>query len=388
MEDVNKNIDLELIDRSFRTPLTLKEEKRLNEWLKSSPAHREYYRKRQKRENSIEEDDQDAFILAKKRVELIDRLRTSSRRSRRRIQLRRIFPYAALFTLFMGVGVLYFLRSDESVALVLAESNDILPGNGKVLLETADGVIHFIDSLEQTGMLSSFLTVHMDNKELVYRETSMDSIVYNKIIVPRGGEYQLKLSDGTHIWLNSGSELRYPITFGQEERKVFLTGEAYFEVAPRTQQPFIVAVGDLHVSVYGTKFNINTHIKDRIETVLEEGSIGLSILGKSEECLLKPNELGVFDTKSRKLDISCVDPYGYIAWKEGEFVFNDEPIEQIMERLARWYDVDVFFANDRVRNLHYTGVIARFTAIQDLLGLIEATLTIKFTIQDRVIIVN
>ena len=208
------------------------------------------------------------------------------------------------------------------------------------------------------------------------------------MIVPRAGEYSLTLSDGTRVWLNSDSEIRYPVAFGKDRRTVFLSGEAYFEVEKDAERPFYVVLHDMEVKVYGTSFNVNTHYQGKILTTLVEGKVGIRVKSTGAESILQPNQMAEFNREKEEVEVTDVDTYYYTAWRAGEFVFQNETIEEIMDRLCRWYDMEVFYANNDVRGKRFTGVIARFTNVADVLHLIGETATVQFNLKGDVITVS
>lgn len=212
--------------------------------------------------------------------------------------------------------------------------------------------------------------------------------LYNVLSIPIGGFYQLTLADGTKVWLNSMTRLRYPVNFIGGERKVYLEGEAYFKVKHDTVHPFIVAAGGLEVKVYGTEFNVNTYKPDIIQTVLVTGKVGITVKNTREEVFLQPDDMAEYFNLSDSLRVKKVDLFVYTAWKDGKFVFENETIEEIMKRLGRWYELKVFFENENAKNQIFSGIITRFTDVRDVLHLIEGTATIKFEINGNVIIVR
>ena len=207
-------------------------------------------------------------------------------------------------------------------------------------------------------------------------------------MIPRGGEYTLLLADGTKVYLNSVTKLRYPVSFASHERRVYLSGEAYFEVAHDSLHPFIVETEGMSVRVYGTEFNVNTYNEGIIQTTLVNGKVGIRVPETGEEVFLQPNEMAEFLNSFSSIRVKKVDTFVYTAWKDGKFVFENESIEEIMERLTRWYDIKVFFENESVKNQIFNGVITRFVDVEDVLHLIEGTATVKFGINGNMIIVR
>jgi transmembrane sensor len=205
----------------------------------------------------------------------------------------------------------------------------------------------------------------------------------NRLEIPRGGEFKIKLADGTEVWLNAETELRYPTVFSSLERRVKLQGEGYFKVAKNEKQPFIVEVGDIEVKVYGTQFNISTQNKDNIETVLVSGSV--SIRHHDQETHLNPSQKAAY-TSSGKLTIEEVDVLPYITWKDGNFMFQNESLESVMNKLARWYDLDVFYLNEQTKNL--SGMMTRYKEVSELFHYFEKISTARFIIKGRTVTVK
>ncbi|WP_455511648.1 FecR family protein [Butyricimonas paravirosa] len=313
------------------------------------------------------------------------------RKSRRMMILR--WSVAAsvilLVGLFLGRAVNEWRDLDE--VRVLAETGRIVPGGkAELILSTGERVALNQQSVSIEGMNETGI----QNDSVVGLNYTMakvqgEEIVYNTMQIPVGGFYQLKLADGTKVWMNSLTQLRFPVTFAGEERKVYLTGEAYFEVARDSVHPFIVATDEgMEVKVYGTEFNVATYHKGTIKTTLVNGEVGIWVKATGEEVKLMPNQVALFTVATQSVEVENVDPYGAVAWKDGKFVFEDEPIEEIMERLSRWYDVKVFYANESIKKHTFTGIITRFADISDVLHLMEETAVVEFNIQGNIITVK
>ena len=204
--------------------------------------------------------------------------------------------------------------------------------------------------------------------------------------IPRGGEYTLVLADSTVVFLNAESKLQYPARFEGKERKVYLSGEAYFDVKANPEKPFIVTAGGMDVRVYGTEFNVTAYEGESVRTVLVEGKVGVKTTEGSEEVQLHPGQMA--EREGNGIVVQEVDTYTYTAWKDGKFVFEEENIERIMERLARWYNLNVFYANESGKNQLFNGVLTRFTEVEDILRVIEQTATVEFEIKGNTVIVK
>ncbi len=212
-------------------------------------------------------------------------------------------------------------------------------------------------------------------------------LIYNRIDVPRGGEYNLILADGTRVWLNSQSSLRYPVQFMGKTRQVELTGEGYFEVAHNPKQAFIIKARDTEVKVLGTKFNVSTYDDEEfIATTLVEGSVELSSLG--EKIRLKPGFQAVIKRGDDEFQIQAVNTDLYTSWMKGVFEFRNHSLEDICHQLSRWYSVEFFFVENQYRQLRFTGAVKREKSIDFALEMIEKMANVKFAIKDDKIIVG
>ena len=189
------------------------------------------------------------------------------------------------------------------------------------------------------------------------------------------------------MWLNSVSQLRYPVQFTGKERKVYLSGEAYFDVKTDSLRPFVVESGGMNVRVYGTEFNVTAYRDEKLRTTLVQGKVGIKVDGE-KELLLRPGQMAEYDAQTKHLEVQEVNTYLYTAWKEGTFAFKDETIEEIMGRLSRWYDLNVFYANEEVKKQLYDGIIPQVKDFEDVLRMIEGTATIHFEIKGNTVIVR
>lgn len=196
------------------------------------------------------------------------------------------------------------------------------------------------------------------------------------------------MPDGTHVWINSDSELSFPTQFDSTRREVFLTGEAYFSVTKDKEKPFIVKVNeDIEIKVLGTQFNVQAYQDENtIETTLCEGSVNVSD-GK-QKVTLTPSLQAVYSKSTKNLITRKVDTRLYSSWKDGLFVFENKPLEEIMTTLSRWYNIHVFYANQAVKTYHFTGDLERYGDFRKTLGMIEKATSIRFVINGNNIMVE
>lgn len=265
--------------------------------------------------------------------------------------------------------------------------NDIAPGSDKAILTLADGRNIPLDSSAKGNIaMPGAVTVINTDGVLAYdiNEKPTD-IVYNTLSTPKGGQYRLVLADGSKVWLNAASSLRFPTAFVGEERRVEVTGEAYFEVAHRTAMPFIVQKGDATIHVLGTDFNVNAYEDEAaLKIALLEGSVKVN--KASQSVLIKPGQQVEIDpTGDIKLN-KDVDPDEIVAWKNGYFNFSRLQIQEIMRQVARWYDVKVEYEG-RIPEKHFTGIVSRDNKISEVLKIMEHA-GIRFRLEGNKIIVT
>lgn len=309
---------------------------------------------------------------------------------RQRGRFRRIRNLAAAVVLLLGIGGgwLLFRQPFTDKSVVAVNHKPILPGKAQAVLVLSTGERILLDSLnrevkERDGVsiqvtAEGSMTYQSDNPE------NQTEDLFNQVIIPRGGEYMMQLADGTRVWLNAATEFRYPLAFRGEQRKVYLKGEAYFEVSKDSLHPFIVMADDIQVKVYGTCFNVNNYDEGKVQTVLVEGAVGMR--KQDREVRLKPGQKG--ESGGEGIKISEVDPYAYVAWKEGNFVFENERLEEVMDKLARWYDIEIFYIHESSRNIRLSGDMKRYKDIQSLLYYFEQISDVKFEIKGRGVIVK
>lgn len=304
---------------------------------------------------------------------------------------------AASVLVILGLtGYFYLtqLRPAARPALPALASNDIRPGGNKAIL-TLDNGDKVILEEAKNGIISqqgNTAVNKTDSGRLSYQlaGNAAAAIAYNTITTPYGGQYQVTLQDGTKVWLNAGSSLRFPVAFSGEERKVTLTGEAYFEVAKDKAKPFYVTVGSgpatpLTVKVLGTHFNINAYPEEQHNTVtLLEGSVKVDY--GATNALLAPGKEAIIDKTSGRLQTAAADTESAIAWKNGYFIFDNEKVESIMRQISRWYDVDISYQGD-VSSKAIGGSLSRSKNVSEVLNMLELTGTVHFKINGRRIIV-
>lgn len=339
--------------------------------------------------NSVEPDknviDQSSQHL---RMQLPLDYNTSSKISWLRIAAAAVLVISIGITLYFYNKTSYFYNKENTRDSVQLAKNHITPGGNKAYLTLANGERIALNEIAN-GQLAKQAGINITKTadgQLVYRIASIHASGatekdYNTIETPRGGQYQITLPDGTKVWLNAASSLKYPILFAIKERKVELSGEAYFEVAKDKRHPFIVLSGDQEVKVLGTHFNIKSYTEEgNTKTTLLEGSVRVANTSSAKIVILKPNQESI--VTNRELKVQEADTEEALSWKNGYFRFNDENIQSVMLKISRWYNVDVDYKG-KISDEEYKGTISRSKNISEVLDLLESTKTVHFKVEGR-----
>jgi transmembrane sensor len=401
----DQHID-ELIERYIQKTATLSEQQELQDWFYN-----------QNREEVVWADGDSAAELneeelIKKRMLLHIQARMQPQQGNvKRVKLYRRIAAAAAVLLVVGLSIFFYnrytntLRHLEGSAATRDLANDIKPGGNKAYLVLSNGKrLSLTDAAN--GELAKEAGVEITKTadgQVIYtakaplspqggslpggargREgASSDGVKYsnalNIIETPRGGQYQIWLPDGSKVWLNAASKLIYPVSFnGRGQRVVELSGEAYFEIFKNKLQPFVVKSKNQEVTVLGTHFNINSYGDEgSVRTTLLEGSVRVN------EVTLKPNEQSVL--VNGKIAVKQVDPALAVDWKNGQFIFESEPLPSILRRVARWYNVTIIYTNTDKNSTTFSGVVSRADNVSSVLRMLQKTSKIKFTIDGNTV---
>lgn len=390
------SLPIHIIEKYLRGEANEQETRLVDDWFYSV----------QTEEDTVDE----ALVALKKQIgrRIHDRLDQSidlaiAQRGRQR---RTMLKFAAAVTIALGVGM-YFLVQRSGMFLhkqpIVAKVEKVRGGNNKATLILANGTAIELDSTAD-GPIDSRNGVQIIKSEdgkVAYvptgQRTPQSAAVWNTIITPRSGQYSVTLSDGTKVWLNAASSLRYPVSFPEGYREVELSGEGYFEVATAMSEqgskiPFIVSVrntglsGDMKIKVLGTKFNVMAYSDEGgIETALLEGKVETAY--SNSKALLTPGLQSTLEKKRLEFKISRVDIQRVLAWKNGEFRFNRMDVKGIMRQIARWYDVSVEYSGN-VDGVYLSGVFARKNDIREMLAILEATGTVHYQLEGNKVIVS
>lgn len=329
----------------------------------------------------------------------LDRILSNIKQQQQKVELKkRLWPMriAAAAVLFMVVagGMFFYFKNDRTKANLLAQQS-IVPGGNKATLTLANGKVINLSNA-QNGDLDKQAGIQITKTadgQLIYTiedasSAAASKLVYNTIATPKGGQYQLRLPDGSKIWLNAASSLRYPANLASlKERRVELDGEAYFEIAKDIHKPFVVVTDKQEVKVLGTHFNIKNYIDDKTtKTTLLEGSVQVTVQSSAQFVILKPGQQS--ELNSRAIKIFAVDVEDEIDWKNGDFVFKAEKLQSIMRKIARWYNVEVDYQDDVPQDVELEGLVSRSKSITEVLKLMESTDKVHFKLDGRKITVT
>ena len=383
----DKTIPARLIYRKIEGRLSAVEEERFETWLKEGREHREYYermRSMYQQENMQEVaigKIQDAWEMFEKRVQ--GRLRMK----RKRYWMWGVSVAASVVVVFC---LIIYYHSDTGQDVNIAVQN-IVPGQYNAILEMADGATYHLGGQQGSLQEKTGRQIKIDTSLVSYlpvgdKQETPKEVVYNKLSIPRGGEYRIELEDGTKIWMNSESRLRYPVAFFNDTREVYLEGEAYFEVQRDVNRPFIVHVGEKKVIVLGTSFGISCYASEVNDyTTLVSGKVKVDFERGKQSFVLEPGMQVAYDKKSGIATERKVDVAEFVAWKNGKYVFKQKRLEDILSTLSRWYDFEVFYQNEDVKEILFSGELRRFDDFNYLLRLIERTSDVKFIIDKKVV---
>ena len=364
--------------------LSEEEKRALQQWREESPENEQLY-------GSVMNT---GYIVQKSRevanVDIVNGYMNVLQKRKRNARVRRIHRIvsiaAGVVLPLLAVVLWYGTRQKSDVPEQVASV--IRHGEVKAELVLADGTTRILSSrVTDSLFVQQGVSIVVQNQGVSYQgDSSVVEERYNTLRVPRGGEYSITLSDGTIVYLNAESELRYPVKFVGEDRRVYLFGEAYFDVVHDKAHPFVVDVKNSTVRVLGTSFDVRAYAdEDEVLTTLVQGSVRFSA-GK-ESVILEPGEQVVLD-KSGRLETREVDTYLYTAWKDGVFAFKRQRLEEIMKVVARWYDVNVFWENVSQKEVTFTGKMKRYDDFSKVVEMLEMTGNTEFMIKENNIFIR
>ena len=378
----------ELISGKLDDVLSEEEERELSGWLEADGEHRVIF-------DEMRRLHEQAKLLRREfNPDVEGTLRRLKVRGGKRIGLHAWWKYAAMFVLPLGIAfALWQGLKEEKIVLHRQFGEVARPGAERAVLKLFDGKTVVLDSTSGNMLIArgENVRVEVDSNRLL-RYSREDTVVTsreerkNELIVPRGGEYQIVLADGTRVWLNSATKLIFPQNFTGKERRVMLSGEAFFDVARDESKPFIVETSRMDVKVLGTRFNVNADTDNEVvSTTLVDGCVEVAS-GTQKPITLVPGEQAYGEAgelEKREVNIRL-----YTSWIDGRFMFNNVELEEIAKQISRWYDVEIFFTNENVKRTRFTGGMVKFKPLDDLIRMIESTSPVRFSVKGKTIVIS
>lgn len=378
-----------LIVKFLMKELSGEEEKKLNAWLSESDDNQRIFSElcnekgglyKQKKYNSANIEIAFQRFIAEK-----------SKREKKHRLLSVFLKYAAIFLLpVMVAGSIWWIYSGQSSEIVVvAETSAPYFGN-KPMLTLADGKEVVID--KNNPVLNQIQGLHVANRdsgELIYSGAAVadQEIQYHTLTTPAQCDYHFILSDGTKVWLNAKSELKYPVLFGKDERVVYAGGEIYLEVAKDSNRPFYVVTDDLKVEVLGTSFNVNTYKdEDFVAVTLVEGKVAAHTANDSYRLL--PDKQLYFNRQNHTAAIRPVNVHDVIAWKDGRYIFKGQTLKEVAKVLQRWFDVSIVFENESYSQEIYTGIVYKEESLETFIERLNASSTYDCYLENNIVYIR
>ena len=352
-------------------------------WLEASEEHRMFFREVERAWYTGK------YAMRWRNVKASEAWRKVEHRHERRRWRRIGFvggSVAAAVALIVGAALLWLPEREKSV--VVAE-NVIKPGSSKavLLIPGCEEIALYgegRDTIREEGVDILNVGARVDYSR---QEGEVEEVKWHELMVPKGGEYQIRLADCTMVYMNADSRLRFPARFSGDTRTVELEGEAYFEVTRDKEHPFVVRTSQVAVRVLGTGFNVMAYEGDaRTEVTLVEGAV--NVRGGRTSETLRPSEQLVWENATGRHEVRKVDVRKYVDWKVGTLNFDAMPLDELADKLSRWYNVEFFFSNDDLKRLRFSGAVRKYNDIDYILRLIEATTDVTFNISGTTVVVN
>ena len=381
---MNQKIEKILV-KFFMNVANIDDLETLTDWLKKK-EHKEIFKNHVKTNYAIDIN-MNEFDTESAKKEYLNKIR-QDKKSVYKFKNYKILKYAAAAVIIFSIGYLFQQEITNNEPIIA--NNQIESGTDKATLTLENG--------EEVTLINGapFQTknTRSNGTKIVYEASNKTTeIAYNYLTIPRGGKFLLQLSDGTKVWLNSETQLKYPVSFIENETRLveLIYGEAYFDVSPSTEHKgttFKVIQNKQEVQVLGTEFNIKAY-KDEttIYTTLVEGKVVISVDDKKQD--LVPNQQSSLNLNTNEIEIKTVDVYNQISWKKGVFSFENQSLKEILKVLSRWYDIEVIFKNKEVEIEEFIGVLVKDQNLEEILSNIKNFGIIKdFKIQDKVVTIE
>jgi|GEM_PF-6046608 len=399
-------MDISLLHKRLEGTLTTEEEKEFNQWIADSPLHLHYFesfeRHFAKEESYILPDS----LRASSRERFLQKINQQHHNRRIKYYIVHFSRIAAIFVI-VGVMAYYMLSIHETVPPVQeGVSVELLVKNvadtASVPMKKPDYGVVLIDAkgknipYEQLDVWSKSNGMALNTTKALLSYASEPSVAslpeeeqYNEIIVSKGTEFSVILSDGTQVWLNADSRLKYPIQFHQDVvRRVYLQGEAYFDVSTDSLRPFIVTAAHTDITAYGTEFNIYARTNDYVRATLVEGVVAVCVEGDTCHTRLTPGQTANVDLQNGSVALK-EDPIElHVGWKQGKYHFEETTLKELFAELALWYDVEVVFTDENLESERFTGCLSRHTSLDRMLRILQETTYLTSTRKGKYLVIG
>lgn len=376
-------ITWELIAKSFREELRPEEEQQLKEWLHSSPQHERFYQQAMQGGNTDPLVGLPESVLETKRTELLQRIRGGQKHHRTR-HIIQYLSYAASILLIIMVGTWLWVKTEEEGTN--APQTTTMARNENIQLRLSDGrTINLSADKEGTIQEQNGAEIRQEKGKLAYRQDSSlhkKEIQYNELTVPTGGECQLILEDGTKLWINSNTRVKYPVRFPDNKRKIAVQGEIYLEVV-KDGRPFLVNTTAGQVRVLGTSFGVQAYGEEILTTLVSGRVRFTNKAGHKTELKAGEQAVATANGEVTKREVRVEE---YVGWKDGWYIFREQRLEDVMTTLNRWYGTNVFYQNPRVKDIRFTGNLKRYESIKTFLEVLAASEDVHYKLNGETII--
>lgn len=382
-------MEFKIIVKKLNGTLSDRELEEFNEWYDSSPLHRAYFKKVQ----SSYSNKQETVV-----IDLREAWQKIDKKTKRHKKIRPIWNYVAgvAVVLFLLGTTMFFMLDKQQVwnkvhKQQLTEAI-ALPGTDKAILTIESGKQIVLEK----GKKLNIPKREVKEEQLVYNEGKVkkkEDIEWNYVTIPKGGQFHLKLSDGTQVWLNSDTKLKYPVQFVESRNREveLLYGEAFFQVNSKDKNkkhmPFIVRTSMQRIEVLGTAFNVEAY-KDEVTTATTLVTGSVSVTDGITQKKLKPNEQARYNKDYQRMDVRVVNTYDIMSWRRGEFSFTNKSLKDIAKVLSRWYDIDIIIENKKLGKTTFNGLLSKDQDLKNIFEIINKTNPLNYTLAEGKVILR